>query len=130
VVLEVVGCWAESLANQQRIARDSDQGLKSESRERAPHPKGTANQTERKREQEVNSENEQGEKKKKKKRKKGPVKGKRKITSLRLRGVGCNLGSAGDSFLGNISDGLVALSKIGLHRLSFPTKSIGDVVDG
>jgi hypothetical protein len=32
VVFEVVGCWAESLANQQRIARDSDQGLKSESR--------------------------------------------------------------------------------------------------
>jgi hypothetical protein len=32
VVLEVVGCWAESIANQQRIARDSDQGLKSESK--------------------------------------------------------------------------------------------------
>ena len=28
-----VGCWAESLANQQIIARDSDRGLKSESRE-------------------------------------------------------------------------------------------------
>ena len=35
MVLEVVGCWAESLANQQRIARDSDQGLKSESREKS-----------------------------------------------------------------------------------------------
>ena len=35
MVPEVVGCWAESLANQQRIARDSDQGLKSESREKS-----------------------------------------------------------------------------------------------
>ena len=35
MVLEVVGCWSESLANQQRIARDSDQGLKSESREKS-----------------------------------------------------------------------------------------------
>jgi hypothetical protein len=44
---EVVGCWAESLANQQRIAKgpgskDWDPGPA----KRAPHPKGTANQTE------------------------------------------------------------------------------------
>ena len=44
--------------------------------------------------------------------------------------MGCNLGSAGNGSLCDISDGLVALSEIGLYRRGFPTKSIGDVLDG
>ena len=71
MVLEVVGCWAESLANQQRIARDSDQGLKSESREKSATPEGNRqSKTRKKREQRTaNSESRQETTTKKKKKK-------------------------------------------------------------
>ena len=127
MVLEVVDCWAESLANQQRIARDSDQGLKSESREKSATPEGNRqpNQKEE-RERERNRENKQERKKRRKmiKSRNG------KNTSYGLRGVGCNLGSAGNGFLCDVADGLIAFSEIGLDRRSFPTEAISDVLDG
>jgi hypothetical protein len=68
VVREVVGCWAESLANQQRIARDSDQGLRSESREKKRHTRREPPTKTREEEREKGTGNEQ-EKKEKKERK-------------------------------------------------------------
>ena len=56
---------------------------------------------EEKREQ--NSESQQGEKKEKKGREMDQSGGKQNH-KLMSRGVGCNLGSAGDGFLGDVSD--------------------------
>jgi hypothetical protein len=44
--------------------------------------------------------------------------------------VGCNLGSAGDGFLCDVADGLVAFTKIGFHGCGLPAETIGDVIDG
>jgi hypothetical protein len=80
----------------------------------------------------VNNENKQG--KEERKGMERTNQGKQKKSQAQgSRGVGCNLGSAGDGFLCGISDGLAALSSMDLHQCGFPTKSmksIGDVVNG
>jgi hypothetical protein len=67
LVPEVVGCWAESLANQQRNARDSDQGLKSESRVKSATPEGNRQPNQRRRERERNETEETNKERKKRK---------------------------------------------------------------
>jgi hypothetical protein len=62
----VVGCWAESLANQQRIARDSDQGLKSESREKSATPEGNRQPRPEKKRERKEQENKQEKKEERK----------------------------------------------------------------
>ncbi len=70
MVLEVVGCWAESLANQQRIARDSDQGLKSESREKSATPEGNRQPNKERRENREEGEQREPTRRKEKKKEK------------------------------------------------------------
>ena len=43
----------------------------------------------------------------------------------------CNLGNAGDGFLGDVADGLITFTEISFNgERRFPTQSIGDAVDG
>jgi hypothetical protein len=45
-------------------------------------------------------------------------------------GVGCNVGSPGDSLLGEVADALVTFPEMGFHRGGFPVEAKGDVWNG
>jgi hypothetical protein len=58
----------------------------------------------------VNNENKQGKKERKKEKRKDQSRKTERAQALESRGVGCNLGGAGDGFLCDVPDGLVTLS--------------------